>query len=100
MLQEKPGRTISGKARVVRTNKSDKSEELIAKSRFVVPGHSVPDLGQFSSDSPTAPQLALYFLMVISAAFGWDLMSFDVETAFLNGVALARKLYRWPPQAT
>ena len=35
--------------------------------------------------------------MVISAAFGWDLMSFDVETAFLNGIALARELYCWPP---
>ena len=60
---------------------------MIAKSRFVVPGHNDQDLGQFRSDSPTAPQLSLYFLMVISAAYGWDLMSFDVETAFLNGVA-------------
>jgi hypothetical protein len=35
--------------------------------------------------------------MVISAAFGWDLMSFDVESAFLNGIALARELYCWSP---
>ena len=81
----------------MRTNKSDKKEELTAKSRFVVPGHNDQDLGQFRSDSPTAPQLALYFLMVISAACSWDLMSFDVETAFLSGVALARELYCWPP---
>ena len=68
MLREKPGRIMPGKARVVRTNKSDKKEELIAKSRFVVPGHNDLDLGQFRRDSPTAPQLALYFLIVISTA--------------------------------
>ncbi len=89
---------MPGRARVVQTNKSDKKNELIAKSRFVVPGHSDQDLGQFRIDSPPAPQLALYFLMVISASFGYDLMSFDVETtAFLNGVALARELYCWRP---
>jgi len=70
---------------------------LIPKSRFVVPGRNDQDLGQFRSDSPTAPQLGLYFLMVISAAKGWPLMSFDVETAFLNGVGLLRELYCWPP---
>ncbi len=35
--------------------------------------------------------------MVISASFGLDLISFDVEKAFLNGVALARELHGWPP---
>ena len=35
--------------------------------------------------------------MVIAAAKGWDLSSFDVETAFLNGERLLRELYCWSP---
>ena len=70
IVRNSPGRIIPGRARVVRTNKSGNKSELIAKSRFVVPGHNDQDLGQFRSDSPTAPQLSLYFLMVISASLG------------------------------
>ena len=77
IVKSSPGRIIPGRACVVRTNTSDNKAEIVAKSRIVVPGHNDQDLGQFRIDSPTAPQLALYFLRVLSASFGWDLMSFD-----------------------
>ena len=83
---------------MVRTSKVEPgSATPTAKSRVVVPGHNDQDLGDFRSDSPTAPQLSLYFLLVIAAAQGWLLRSFDVETAFLNGEKLLRELYCWPP---
>ena len=86
-----PGRIIPGRARVVRTSKKDPGQKTpVAKSRIVVPGHKDQDLGEFRSDSPTAPQVSLYFLMVIAAGYGWDLSSFDVEIAFLIGEKLLR----------
>ena len=54
--------------RYVRTNKSDKENELIAKSRMVTPGDVDPDgdipveAGGFRTDAPTCPQVAFHLL--------------------------------------
>ena len=84
VLKHTRDRVMRGRARAVRTNKGEAGEEIEAKSRVVVPGHNDQDLGAFRSDSPTAPQLSLYLLMVIAAAKKWPLQAFDMETAFLN----------------
>ena len=61
-----------------------------------MPGQNDQDLGEFRSDAPTAPQLAVYMLLVIAVAKQWTLRTFDVETAFLNGELMKRVLYCWP----
>ena len=88
VMSERRDRVLPGRARALRTNKA--AEGLKAKSRFIVPGHNDQDLGDFRSDAPTSPQLSLYLLLVIAASKAWDIMSFDVETAFLNGEGLGR----------
>ena len=98
VVANKPGRIIHGRSRVLRTNKAATEEDdPIAKSRIIVPGHNDMDIGKFRSDAPTAPQLALYMMLVITAGHDWILQRFDVETAFLNGVPLGREVYARAP---
>ena len=63
-----------------------------------MPGQNDQDLREFRSDAPTAPQVAVYMLLVIAAAKQWMLRTFDVETAFLNGEPMQRILYCRPPR--
>ena len=101
IVANKPGRIIPGRSRVLRTNKAaTEADDPIAKSRIIVPGHNDMDIGKFRSDAPTAPQLALYMMLVITAGHEWILQSFDVETAFLNGIPLGREVYAIAPSKT
>ena len=42
-------------ARMLRVNKGALEGILRAKSRFIIPGHLDPQLGNYRSDSPTTP---------------------------------------------
>ena len=90
-------RVLPGRSRIVRTDKAAPGEPLNARSRIVVPGHLDQDLGEFRNDAPTAPQAAIHLLMMLAATWRWVISAFDVEAAFLNGVALKRVLYARPP---
>ncbi len=87
--------------RYVRTNedKSGEDENLIAKSRLVVPGHvdtdgEVPvEDGGFRTDAPTASQLDFHMLCSLASRRNWKLTSFDVKTAFLSRENTDREIY-------
>eukprot|EP00971_Amphidinium_carterae_P034903 687385-Amphidinium_carterae.1 len=66
--------------------------ELVAKSRLVIPGH-VADRNGVRVDCPVGPQLALHYLLFLVAQSGWTLGVFDVKDAFLAGVFNDRLLY-------
>ena len=92
----------------MRTNKTTgnalDSANLIAKSRFIIPGNVDPDgakpveEGGFRTDAPTTHQLAMHLLFSKAVRAKWDLRTFDVNTAFLSGKEQTRELYvRLPP---
>jgi hypothetical protein len=79
--------------RFVRTNKSKQPEELIAKSRLIIPGHMDPQLGLYRTDAPTTSGLAVMVVATLAAGRGWYLRFFDVSTAFLSGKEIGRTVY-------
>ena len=97
-------RIFSVPSRFVRTNKSKSDDELLAKSRLVLPGHVDPDKskpledGGFRTDAPTAPQLGLHILLSKAVRNRWRLRTFDVKTAFLSGEEHGREIYFRPPR--
>lgn len=81
--------------RFIRTNKAGKeennpSEELIPKSRIILPGHLDPQLGLYRADAPTASALAIVVLATISISLGWVGEAFDISAAFLSGKEIDR----------
>ena len=92
-----PKRILPIPARFVRTNKDKSGRLLIAKSRFVVPGHLAPK-DDIRTDAPVAPQSMLYVLFSWVVNFEWDLGTFDVKDAFLSGKDNPRSLFVRPPR--
>ena len=68
-----------------------------AKARMVVIGFEDPDLGEISSDSPTLTKDGRQLVVQTVASHRWELVSFDVSTAFLNGEGDGRLLGLYPP---
>ena len=101
-----PQKIFSVPLRYVRTNKdkSNKEENLVAKSRIVLPGHVDPDGdipvedGGFRTDAPTAPQIAFHMLCSTAVRRKWRLQTFDCKNAFLTGKEQTRELYVHPPK--
>ena len=68
VIADKPRRIIPDRTRVLHTNKAaTEADDPIAKSRIIVPGHNDMDICKFRSDAPTAPPLAVYLMLVITA---------------------------------
>ena len=88
---------IAAPMRFVRTNRGKESDELEAKSRLVIPGHTDPQLGLYRTDAPTTSHLAVMMCAIVSVALEWSLETFDVTTAFLSGMAMSRELYTKAP---
>ena len=85
-------------SRMVRTNQSEEDDELIAKSRLVVPGHLAPEIDG-RTDAPVALQVFFYILMSYAVNLDWEFKKFDVKDAFLSGKEnFMRKLYVRPPK--
>ena len=90
--------------RYVRTNKSEKEDELIAKSRMVTPGDVDPDgdipveAGGFRTDAPTCPQVAFHLLCSQAVINKRRIGTFACKTAFLTGREHDRDIYCRPPK--
>ena len=56
-----------------------------AKARLVVLGYMDPQLEDIPRDSPTMSKASRMMLLQLIASEGWDLMSFDIKAAFLQG---------------
>eukprot|EP00971_Amphidinium_carterae_P327521 6458931-Amphidinium_carterae.3 len=84
---------------MIRVNK-DKDGGLFAKSRMVIPGHLDPALGESRSDAPTVAPEVICMMVSIAARRGWDIVTFDVTTAFLQGKPTERDIYIRSPKQT
>ena len=56
-----------------------------AKARLVVLGFLDPSITEMPRDSPTLNKTSKMVLLQILASLGWDMMSFDIRAAFLQG---------------
>ena len=56
-----------------------------AKARLVVLGYLDPSIEKLNRDSPTLSKHARMLLLQLIASNGWDLQSFDIKAAFLQG---------------
>ena len=56
-----------------------------AKARLVVLGYLDPNITEIPRDSPTLNRRTKLLLLQMIASCGWDLRSFDVKAAFLQG---------------
>ena len=63
----------------------DKAGTHKAKARLVVLGYLDPQLEDIPRDSPTMSKTSRMMLLQLIASEGWDLMSFDIKAAFLQG---------------
>ena len=56
-----------------------------AKARLVILGYLDPKLEELPRDSPTLGRISKMILLQYIASRGWDLKSFDIKAAFLQG---------------
>ena len=68
-----------------------------AKARLVVVGFEDPGVGIVQNDSPTLTKDGRQMIVQQVSSYGWDLISFDVSTAFLHGKGDGRLLGIHPP---
>ena len=73
--------THRGKKIGILKNPRDKK----AKARLVVLGYLDPSIEKLNRDSPTLSKHARMLLLQMIASNGWDLQSFDIKAAFLQG---------------
>ena len=60
-------------------------KEKKAKARLVVLGYLDPAIDKLTRDSPTLSKHSRMLLLQVLASYGWDLRSFDIKAAFLQG---------------
>ena len=63
-----------------------------AKARLIVLGYLDPQLESIPRDSPTMSKISRMLVLQLISSEGWDLMSFDVKAAFLQGTQSDRVL--------
>ena len=68
-----------------------------AKARLVIIGYEDPDIDTVSNDAPTLTKDGRMTVLQAVAAHRWELLSFDVSTAFLHGKGDGRTLGIHPP---
>ena len=66
-------------------NGEKRDQKYKAKARLVVLGFMDPSLEDIPRDSPTMNKTSRMVLLQTLATNSWDLMSFDIRTAFLQG---------------
>ena len=64
---------------------SDDGSSKRAKARLVIRGFRDPDLGQFSTASPTLTRQGRHAILAATAHHQWRLFTLDAKTAFLAG---------------
>ncbi|CAL1157602.1 unnamed protein product [Cladocopium goreaui] len=79
----------------------DVSEGRKAKARLIVVGYEDPGVGVVQNDSPTLTKDGRQMVVQQVSSHGWELVSFDVSTAFLQGEGDGRLLGLYPtPELT
>ena len=76
---------------------ADVSNGMKGKARLVVVGFEDPGVGTIKNDSPTLSKDARQMIVQQVSSYGWDLVSFDISTAFLHGEGDGRLLGIHPP---
>ena len=64
---------------------SDHPKTHKAKARLVILGYMDPKIEEIPRDSPTLNKTSRMLIMQLVASHGWNLMSFDIKAAFLQG---------------
>ncbi|CAK8995567.1 Retrovirus-related Pol polyprotein from transposon TNT 1-94, partial [Durusdinium trenchii] len=73
--------------------------ERRAKARLVILGFTDPGISYVPNDAPTLSKDGRMLVVQGVSSFGWDLVSFDVSTAFLKGEGDGRNLgIQAPPE--
>ena len=65
------------------------------KTRLVVHGNQ--EMYEVRSDSPTVTKQSLRLVFTIAAQFGWEVITSDVTSAFLQSDKLDREVFVQPP---
>ena len=71
--------------------------EWKSKARLVARGFE-EDSSKFRSDSPTCMKESIRVMLATSASCKWDVNSFDIKAAFLQGKLIQREVYLKPPK--
>ena len=69
----------------VADQKANNGKSRKAKARLVVLGFQDPQLDTIPRDSPTLGRTSKMLIAQVIASMGWNLMSFDIKAAFLQG---------------
>ena len=69
------------------------TKNVKAKARLVILGYLDPKIAEVPRDSPTLGRHSKMLLLQQVASRGWDLRSFDIEAAFLQGKT--NKIEHW-----
>ena len=85
------------KTRWVFTESEDQTKGSKLKARLCVRGDTERNTESIRADSPTAHKDSLKLALAIAANEGFDLVSADIKSAFLQGRSLSRKVYVLPP---
>ena len=85
------------KTRWVFTEHNDESKGYNLKSRLCMRGDREQNKDEIRVDSPTAHKDSLKLALAITANEGFDLVSADIKSAFLQGKTLERKVFVVPP---
>ena len=67
------------------SDKFKNEKKVKAKARLVILGYLDPQLDELPRDSPTLGRNTKMLLLQMIASKGWDLRSFDIKAAFLQG---------------
>ena len=87
-------RTID--TRWVVSNKVKDNKQVI-KCRLVAKGFQDPSKDEIRKDSPTASKNSLRLATTFISSMGYEVKSFDISAAFLQGEEIAREVYLRPP---
>ena len=63
-----------------------------AKARLIVIGYEDPDIDSIANDAPTLTKDGRMMVLQATASHRWELVSFDISTAFLHGKGDGRLL--------
>ena len=61
------------------------TKDVKAKARLVILGYLDPKIAEVPRDSPTLGRHSKMLLLQVVASMGWNLRSFDIKAAFLQG---------------
>ena len=85
------------KTRWVFTESEDGTKGCKLKARLCVRGDTEENKDTICAESPTAHKDSLKLALAIAANEGFDLVSADIKSAFLQGRTLERKVFVLPP---